>query len=161
MSISIKLREYLESRDVRFEHHVHPTAYTAQETAEAMHVPGKDFAKTVVIKADGALLLAVIPADRKVNLHHLQFVTRSEYIEIATESDFKEAFPTCEVGAMPPFGLLWGLTTYCDTRLELNDYIEFNAGTHNDTIRMSFWDFKKHANPTMLDLVVHPQNRVA
>ena len=161
MSVSIKLREYLDQKGVAFEHHVHPTAYTAQRTAESLHVPGRELAKSVVINADGALLLAVVPSNQKVNLDHLQFITRSANMRLATENEFTDAFPSCELGAMPPFGILFGIATYCDTSLEQNDSIEFNAGSHNDTIRMDFHDFKRLARPTMIDLVDHPQRDVA
>ena len=161
MSISAKLREYLTENGVEFEHHVHPTAYTAQRVAESLHVPGKELAKSVVITADGALLLAVVPSDQRVNLEHLRFITRSENMRLATEQEFVDAFPSCEPGAMPPFGILFGITTYCDTSLEHNGSIEFNAGSHNDTIRMNFRDFKQLARPTMIDLVDHPGRHVA
>jgi Ala-tRNA(Pro) deacylase len=161
MSVSARFREYLESSGVAFDHHVHPTAYTAQEVAASLHVPATEIAKTVVIKADGALLLAVLAANRQVNLDHLSFVTRSENMRLATEKEFTDAFPSCEVGAMPPFGNLFGLTTYCDTSLAQNESIEFNAGSHNDTIRMAFDDFKRLARPTMTDLVEHPRRSAA
>jgi len=161
MSISTKLRDYLEEKQVPFEHHVHQTAYTAQRTAESLHVPGKEMAKSVVIHADGALLLAVVPSNHRVNLDHLKFITRSENMRLATESEFTDAFPSCELGAMPPFGILFGVTTYCDTSLSQNDSIEFNAGSHDDTIRMPFEDFKRLARPTMIDLVDHPRRHVA
>jgi len=161
MSISTKLREYLEQKGVAFEHHVHPTAYTAQTTAESLHVPGRELAKSVVIIADGALLLAVVPSNQRVNLDHLKFITRSENMRLATENEFTDAFPSCEVGAMPPFGILFGIATYCDTSLEQNENLEFNAGSHNDTIRMNFHDFKFLARPTMIDLVDHPRQHVA
>jgi Ala-tRNA(Pro) deacylase len=155
MPISTKLKEYLDRQGVRFEHHVHPTAYTAQETASSMHLPGRDIAKTVVIEADGALLLAIVPANQKVDLHHLKFITRAANIRIADEREFSEAFPSCEPGAVPPFGNLFGFSAYCDTQLEQDDTIEFNAGSHTDTLRMAFDDFKKLARPTMIDLVEH------
>ena len=161
MSVSLKLREFLEQKGVAFEHHVHPTAYTAERTAESLHVPGKELAKSVVIIADGALLLAVVPSNQRVNLEHLQFITRSANMRLATEDEFASAFPSCELGAMPPFGILFGVTTYCDTSLEHNDDIEFNAGSHNDTFRMPFYDFKRLARPTMIDLVDHPRRHVA
>lgn len=160
MSISIKLREYLDQQRVAYEHHEHPTAYTAQETASSMHLPGKDIAKTVVVKADGALVLAVAPANQRIDLQHLKFVTRAENIRIATEEEFADAFPSCDPGAVPPFGNLFGLATYCDTRLE-NETIEFNAGSHSDTLRMAFEDFKRLARPTMIDLVEHHRHRIA
>jgi len=155
MSVSPKLREHLEVARVPYQHHVHPKAYTAQETAASVHIPGQEMAKSVVIKADGNLLLAVVPANRRVNLDHLKFTTRAENIDLAAENEFKDAYPSCEPGAMPPFGNLFGQPTYCDTLLEQNEEIEFNAGSHNDTIRMAFADFKSLARPTMLDLVEH------
>jgi Ala-tRNA(Pro) deacylase len=155
MPISPKLKEYLDKERVSFEHHVHPTAYTAQEVASSMHLPGRNIAKTVVIEADGALLLAIVPANQRVDVHHLQFITRAANIRIADETEFAEAFPSCEPGAVPPFGNLFGLSSYCDTQLEQDETIEFNAGSHTDTLRMAFEDFKRLARPTMIDLVEH------
>jgi Ala-tRNA(Pro) deacylase len=118
-------------------------------------------AKTVIVNADGLLRMAVLPANEMLDLEHLQFVTRSENIRLATENEFKDAFPTCEVGAMPPFGNLFGVPIFCDTQLSQNEFIEFNAGTHTDSIRMAFEDFKRLAKPTMVDLVDHHPRRVA
>lgn len=157
MSVSTILNETLSNRHIPFEHHVHATAYTARQIADVSHVPVAEMAKTVVIMADGRLLLAILPADRRVDLHHLQFVTRAQNIRLATEQEFMDAFPSCEVGAMPPFGPMFGLATYCDTLLAENNDIEFNAGSHSDTFRMAFADFKRLASPTMIDLVEHPR----
>lgn len=161
MSISVRLKELLDAGNIVYEHRVHPTAYTAAEVAESIHIPGKEMAKTVIVNADGLLRMAVLPANGMLDLSHLQFITRSENIRIATESEFKDAFPTCEVGAMPPFGNIFGLPVFCDTMIENNGFIEFNAGTHTDTIRMAFKDFKRLASPTMIDLVDHRPNRAA
>ena len=161
MSISTRLKELLDTEKVAYEHRVHPTAYTAAETAQAMHIPGKEMAKTVIVNADGLLRMAVLPANEMLDLEHLQFITRSENIRLATESEFKDAFPTCEVGAMPPFGNLFGVPVFCDTQLSQNEFIEFNAGTHIDSIRMAFEHFKRLAKPTMVDLVDHHPRRVA
>ena len=161
MSISIKLKEFLDASGVVYEHRVHPTAYTAAEVAESVHIPGKEMAKTVIVNADGLLRMAVLPANCMLDLSHLQFITRSENIRLATESEFKNEFPTCEVGAMPPFGHIFGLPVFCDSMLEHNEFIEFNAGAHTDTIRMRFEDFKRLASPTMIDLVDHHPHRAA
>jgi len=155
MSVSPRLEEYLHTTGAHFEHHVHPTAFTARQTADLMHVPSSEMAKCVVVKADGRLILAVVPSDQKVDVPHLQFVTRAANIGLATESEFAEAFPTCELGAMPPFGNIFGIATYCDTSLQNHDSIEFNAGTHQDSIRMAFDEFKRFGRPTMIDLVQH------
>src|SRR5690242_9542933 len=104
MSVSTKLEEYLETAGVPFEHHVHPTTMTATQTAACMHIPPEEMAKTVVVKADGRLLLAVMSANQMLDVPHLKFMTRAENIDVATEQDFANEFPDCELGAMPPFG---------------------------------------------------------
>jgi Ala-tRNA(Pro) deacylase len=158
MSISRRLKELLDAGKVVYEHRVHPTVYTAAATAESVHIPGNEMAKTVIVNADGLLRLAVIPANRMVDLRHLKFITRSENIRIANEREFRNEFPTCEVGAMPPFGSIFGMPVYCDVQLEHNEFIEFNAGTHHDTIRLAFRDFRRLENPTMTDLVDHSKH---
>jgi Ala-tRNA(Pro) deacylase len=156
MSVSRKLEEYLDMAGVPYEHHVHPTTFTATQTAACMHIPAEEMAKTVIVKADGRLLLAVMAADQKLDVPHLQFMTRAANIDLATEQDFANAFPECELGAMPPFGIMFGMPTYCDTSLQENDSIEFNAGSHDDSIRMTFDDFKRLSHPVIIDLVQHP-----
>jgi Ala-tRNA(Pro) deacylase len=155
MSVSTRLKELLDTGQAPYESRTHRTAYTAAEVAEAMHIPGKEMAKTVIVNADGLLRMAVLPANQMLNLRHLQWVMRSDNVRLATEHEFRDTFPGCEIGAMPPFGNLFGLSVYCDTRLENNEFIEFNAGTHTDTVRMPFTEFKRLARPTMIDLVEH------
>ena len=161
MSVSARLKELLDTNNVVYETRTHPLTYTAGQTASASNTSRGEMAKTVIVNADGLLRMAVLPADSMLNLHHLQWVTRSENMRLATEDEFKDAFPGCELGAMPPFGGLFGLPVFCDTRLEYNEFIEFNGGTHTETIRMAFDDFKRLAKPTMVDLRDHAKNRVA
>ena len=160
MSISERLKELLDAGGVAYERRIHPATHTATETAESLHIPGNEMANTVIVNADGLLRMAVIPANRMLDLRHLKFITRSENIRIASESELKNEFPDCEIGAMPPFGNIFGLPAFCDVQLGHNEFIEFNAGTHEDTIRMAFNDFRLLANPTMTDLVDH-SNRAA
>jgi Ala-tRNA(Pro) deacylase len=155
MPISTGLQELLDNFGIIYEHRIHPTSYTAAQTAKVVHIPKREMAKTVIVNADGLLRMVVLPADQKLDLNHLQYITRSENIRLATEEEFGDTFPNCEVGAMPPFGNEYGLPVYCDTLLEDNEFIEFNAGTHNDTIRMAFADYKRMARPTMVDISVH------
>ena len=161
MSISHRLKQYLDKEGVAFEHHVHPTAYTSQEIAAVAHIPGKEMAKSVVLKTDDKLVLAVLSANNKVDLDVLQAELGSGALRLATEDEFRTVFPTCEVGAMPPFGNIFGMPTYCDRALERGEQIEFNAGTHHDTIRMAFADFRTLARPEMMDLRFQPRRRVA
>jgi len=155
MSILIRLKELLDASGVAYELRVHPNTITAAETAESIPIPSNEMAKTVIVNADGLLRMAVVPASRRVDLRHLKFIMRSENIRIASEREFRDAFPGCEVGAMPPFGTIFGIPVYCDVQLEHGEFIEFNAGTHHETIRMTFQDFRSLENPTMTDLVDH------
>lgn len=151
--ISTKLQEYLDNADISYTRHVHPTAYTSQEIAAAIHVPGKEMVKSVVVKADeDALAIAVLSANDTANLDVLRTEIGCETLRLATENEFSDAFPTCTVGAMPPLGNIFDLPTYCETTLSRNHEIEFNAGTHEETIRMAFEDFKRLVNPKMVDL---------
>jgi Ala-tRNA(Pro) deacylase len=147
--MNIRLRDYLEKEKVRYEHEVHRTAYTAQEVAAEEHVPGKMVAKTVVIKADDHFALAVLPASARTNFARLKAALGAREVRLASELEFTGLFPDCEVGAMPPFGNLYGVPVYVDTSLTSDEEIVFNAGTHQDTIRMKYADFERLALPTV------------
>ena len=161
MSISVKLKEYLDDRGVAYKHRVHPAAYTSQEIAAAAHIPGKELAKTVIVKADDQLVMAVLPAKYTIDFEALQKEIESKTLRLATEEEFRNSFPTCDVGAMPPFGNIFGVPLYCDTALEEDDEIEFNAGSHQDTIRMKFADFKRLVNPRLINFAWQRTRRLA
>jgi Ala-tRNA(Pro) deacylase len=147
MSISTKLKEHLDREGVPYSHHIHADAYTTQEVAAAAHVPGREMLKSVILKADDKLVMAVLSANQIANLDILKEEIGCQTLRLATEDEFREAFPTCHVGAMPPFGNIFSVPTYCELTLDRNRDVEFNAGSHHDTIRMSFADFRRLANP--------------
>ena len=161
MSISTRLKDYLDREGVSYRHRVHPTAYTAQEIAAVVHVPGRELAKTVVLKADDRLVMAVLSANDKVDVEVLKNRIGCKSLLLATEEEFRNTFPTCETGAMPPLGNIFGLRVYCDAALERDRDIEFNAGTHHDTIRMKFGDFKRLAVPELLNFRTQREVRAA
>jgi len=144
------LKRFLDDHQVRYVTVRHSPAFTAQEVAASAHISGYEMAKTVMIKVDGTLAMAVLPAPLHVDLRQLRDVTGSHKVELATESEFKSLFPECELGAMPPFGKLYGMDTYVAQRLAEDEYIAFNAGTHTELIRMRFRDFEKLAEPKVL-----------
>jgi Ala-tRNA(Pro) deacylase len=146
MSVSKRLREYLDTHHVKYVVITHSQAFTAQEIAAHLHVPGREMAKTVVIKTPTGLALAVVRAQDRVD-PVLVGGTLGSAARLATEQEFRDAFPDCEVGAMPPFGSLYEVTTLVDSKLEEDENIVFNAGTHIEAIRMSFADFVTHARP--------------
>lgn len=153
MGIPAKLTEFLDKSKVRYEVLHHPEAFTAQELAAIEHVKGRHHAKVVMVKADGEKLMAVLPADHRVDLEKLDKAT-GKCTALATEADFKALFPDCAVGTMPPFGNLYNIATYVDKSLSEDDFIVFEAGTHTDAIKMGYGDFEQLAKPKVVDFAV-------
>ncbi len=145
-----KLKEFLDKESVKYVNIKHSPAYTAHEIAQSAHIPGKELAKTVIIKVDGKMAMVVISANDKVNFDKLEQAIGSGGIELATEREFQDEFPGCEVGAMPPFGNLFDMDVYIDEKLTHSDDIAFNAGTHSELVRMTYGDYAKIVNPTVL-----------
>ncbi len=141
------IHEFLHEAHVPYSVVPHDPAYTAQEDAAATHVPGKDWAKVVVCIVDGKPLQAVLPAPCTVNLERLLHLTGGRTIRLAREEELKGLFPTCELGAMPPFGPLYGQRVFVDVALAAEPEIVFDAGTHNEAIRMRYTDFAAATHP--------------
>ena len=144
------LREYLDSQHVRYTTISHRPIYTTQELAANTHISGKDLAKTVMLKLDGKMVMAVVPAAYRVNFHLLKEATGATDIRLAREHEFADLFPDVEVGAMPPFGNLYGLEVYVAESLAEDEVIAFNAGTHTDLIKMAFASFARLVKPKIL-----------
>lgn len=142
-----KLRDFLDSHGAKYVTISHSLAYTAQEVAALAHVSGKEMAKTLVVKLDGKMTLVALPASEKLNLHRVGEATGAKAVELATEAEFGSLFPGCELGAMPPFGNLYGMDTYVTESLARDPEIAFNAGTHTEVIRMSYADFERLVAP--------------
>ena len=142
-----KIKEYLDQNGVKYVTIMHSPAYTAQEVAATAHVSGREMAKTVIVKVDGRMAMAVLPADRKVVLQDLREITGAENVAFATEKEFQELFPDCELGAMPPFGNLYGLDVFVAPSLAEDEQIAFNAGTHTEVIQLTYRDFDRLVKP--------------
>jgi Ala-tRNA(Pro) deacylase len=149
-----KLREYLDSHHVKYLVLSHSLAYTAQGVAALAHVSGKKLAKTVIIKLDGKLAMAVVPASSHVDLERLRTLT-GRAVEIAAECDFQNAFPDCELGAIPPFGILYDMPVYADAALAEQEEITFSSGTHRELVRMNWGDMMRLIKPTVAELTYH------
>ena len=147
-----KLREFLDSNHVKYLLVSHSLAYTAQGIAALTHLSGKKLAKTVIVKIDGILAMVVIPASLHVDLERLRVLTGSQIVQIASEREFKDAFPDCETGAMPPFGNLYDMSVYADASLSENEEITFSAGTHRELVRMHWADMVRLVNPMVANL---------
>jgi Ala-tRNA(Pro) deacylase len=147
-----KLRSFLDSHNIKYLVISHSLAYTAQGVAALEHVSGKKLAKTVIVKIDGILAMAVIPASEHVDLDRLRTLTGAQMVQIATEYEFKDAFPDCETGAMPPFGNLYDMSVYADEILAAQEEITFSAGSHRELVRMNWKDLERLASPTVHQL---------
>jgi Ala-tRNA(Pro) deacylase len=145
-----RLRSYLDKNHVRYVVISHSKAYTAQGIAAIAHISGKELAKTVILKLDGALAMAVLPASYQVDLRALKKATGVKSAELASEREFKQAFPDCETGAMSPFGNLYGMPVYVDEALTEDKEIAFNACSHLELIRLAYSDFERLAQPLTL-----------
>ncbi len=142
MKIPKKLLEHMEKNQVAYEVLKHPEAYTAQELAAVEHVKGRYHAKVVMVKCNGELMMAVAPSDRRVDLKMLEEIV-GKPTELAREGDFASKFPDCALGAMPPFGSLYGVPVLVDNSLKEDDFIVFEAGTHTDAIKINYEDFER------------------
>lgn len=142
-----QLKDFLDSQHVRYVTMTHSTAYTAQEIASLARIRGDEFAKTVIVRIDGELVMAVLPASYQVDLTLLRVAANGKKIALASETDFRDKFPQCETGAMPPFGQLYGMPVFVDESLTREKEIAFNAGTHHELIRLSFEDFARLVQP--------------
>jgi Ala-tRNA(Pro) deacylase len=145
-----KLKEFLDTEGIKYVNIIHSPAYTAQEVAASAHVPGRAFAKTVIVELDGKMAMAVLPANRKIVLQDLREVTGSDEVKFASEEAFRERFPDCEPGAMPPFGNLYGMDVYLAQALADNHELAFNAGSHTEVMKVAMADFERLVRPRVM-----------
>jgi Ala-tRNA(Pro) deacylase len=149
-----KLKDFLDSENIQYVVISHSPAFTAQQIAASAHVKGRELAKTVMVKIDGHLAMAVLPASQKVDLERLRETAGADQVELASEREFRDYFPDCDLGAMPPFGNLYGLEVYVADGLTEDDEIAFNAGSFTELVRMSYGDFERLVQPTVLRFAV-------
>ncbi|MBI4195536.1 MAG: YbaK/EbsC family protein [Betaproteobacteria bacterium] len=147
-----RLKHFLDDHKIKYVTIMHSPAYTAQETAQSAHIRGGELAKTVVVKLDGRLAMAVLPASQKVNLNLLKAAAGASEAELACEAEFKDKFPECELGAMPPFGNLYGMEVFAAGTLAGDEEIAFNAGSHTELLKMAYQDFADLVQPRIVKL---------
>ena len=145
-----KLKEFLDANGVKYERINHSQAFTSQEIAASAHIPGKELAKTVMVRIDGRMAMAILPASHRVNVHQLQEAVGAKRVELATEAEFRNLFSDCEPGAMPPFGNLWGLDVYVADALTEDEHICFNSGSHTELVKLAYRDFERLVGPRVL-----------
>jgi len=149
MAIPQRIRDYLDSQNVPYETLHHTQAFTGQEVAHSLHVSGKKCVKGVVVEGDSKPVLAVIPASHRLHLPELRAALEVSQLEMLHESELTRLFPDCDLGAVPPFGNLYGVDVWVDRAVADAEEIIFCAGTHEDCIRMRYSDFAKLTLPRL------------
>ncbi|MDJ0655667.1 MAG: YbaK/EbsC family protein [Xanthomonadales bacterium] len=147
-----QLKDFLDREGVRYVSIKHSQAFTAQEIAASAHIKGKELAKTVIVRIDGKYCMAVLPASYHIHMGHLQDALKATSVALATEEEFADMFADCELGAMPPFGNLYDMDVYVAQELTEDEVIAFNAGSHTELFRLTYKDFEKLVQPTVIQL---------
>lgn len=145
-----KLIEYLDSNKVRYVTISHSQAFTAPEIAASAHIKGKELAKTVIVRVNGTLAMAVLPASHHIDFDLLEKAIGGGKVKLATEQEFRGLFLDCQVGAMPPFGNLYGIDVFVAATLAEDDEIAFNACCHTKLIKMKYKDFERLVQPKII-----------
>jgi Ala-tRNA(Pro) deacylase len=146
-----KLKKFLDDNNIKYISIKHSSAYTSQEIAASAHIPGKEIAKTVIIKIDGKMAMAVIPGSYKADLHLLRDMLEVNNVRLASEYEFVDKFPGCEIGAMPPFGNLFDMEVFVAGSLAEDEEIAFNAGSHTELIKLAYKDFERLVHPKVME----------
>ena len=148
----MRVTDLLKKSKTKHEVCEHTPVFSAQGLAAIEHESGKFVAKPVIVRAGDRYIMCVLAAHRKVDLAKLKSQLKAKSVELADEDEIGKLFPDCELGAEPPFGNLYDLDTVMDKALERDDHILFQAGTHGKAIRMSMADYRKLADPKVLDI---------
>ncbi|MHC4971337.1 MAG: aminoacyl-tRNA deacylase [Planctomycetota bacterium] len=156
MPVARKLKAFLDEHKVKYHVLSHHERFTSSEIAQALHVPGQELAKVVMVNADGKLVMAVVTANDRVDLGALKGVIGAKNAKLATEDDFKGTFPDCEVGAMPPFGNLYDVPVFADSALTKDEEIVFEAGNHKEAVKLSYGDFDRLVKPKVAEIATSP-----
>ncbi len=145
-----RLRTFLDDQKVKYITITHSPAHTAREIAAVAHIPGREMAKPVMVKIDGEMAMVVLPASMMVDFTRLLDATGAQEVELAHEHEFRDLFPGCAVGTMPPFGNLFGLRTFVAEELTEDDEIAFNAGSATEVIKLAYEDYARMVRPHVL-----------
>jgi Ala-tRNA(Pro) deacylase len=147
-----KLKEFLDGQKVKYVSISHSPAYTALEVAASAHVSGRELAKTVIVKVDGRMAMVVLPAASRIAFDLLTKQIGGRQVELAVEQEFQDRFPGCELGAMPPFGNLYGMDVFVSESLAEEEDLAFSAGSHSELIRLKYEDFERLVKPKKVSI---------
>jgi Ala-tRNA(Pro) deacylase len=145
----MNVQSFLDEMEVGYRLLRHDPTYTAQDLAQIEHIPGRQVIKPVIVRADGQFVMCALPACYRVDLDELRKQLDAMEVALADEASLHNLFPDCELGAAPPIGRLYGMTTLMDESLTADDRVFFQAGTHSDAVTMSLAEYRRAAQPEM------------
>ena len=154
----MNVQEFLNGRKVKYKAIAHRDIYDAQRLAQELHTPGREVAKTVLLRADHAYayVVAVLPATKTIDFKKVSAALGGSEIELATELEIKEHCPDCEIGTLPPFGSQYGMQTLVEESLAKDEEIVFEGNSHHEAIRMRYDDFHQIEEPLVAKFAVQP-----
>jgi len=155
MTCRKRLDKLFRQEKVKFTVTKHAEAYSAQRVASLLHIPGRQVAKVVMVKADDQLIMLVLPAPFRLDMDKVRDVLKARQVRLAREEEFANLFSDCDVGAMPPYGNLYGLAVYVDRDLTTQGQIAFPAGSHLEIIQLAYGDYERTAAPIVAALSMH------
>jgi Ala-tRNA(Pro) deacylase len=155
MPIPRDVRSFLKDHHIQYRSLYHPSTYTAQQLAHVEHIKGQKIAKSVLLKAGDEFVLAVLPAAYKVDFTEMKKVLGKNELRLGTETEMRQLFPDCEIGAIPPLGNLYGIKVFVDESLRANDEIVFSVGTHREALQLKYHDFEEAVKPIVARFAVH------
>lgn len=144
------LNHFLDENHIRYRCYNHKPTYTAQETAQALHVSGHELVKTVLLIVDGRMVMAVLPACERIDFDLFKEQAGAKHVGLATEQDIADLAPLCDRGSLPPIGNLYGMEVFVSSTVVADEVICFSAGTHTEDIRMSYDDWEQLVQPRIM-----------
>ena len=160
MPVNDRLKSYLDQQHVTYETLPHREVFTARQVAAESHVGERQLAKVLALEEErGSCLMLVLPAACRVDLTALRHAAGRHKLSLVREDDMARLFPDCEVGAMPPFGNLYGMSVYVDACLPQAKDIVFQAGNHHEVVRMAYADYERVVNPVVGEFCLHERDK--
>lgn len=160
MALNERLKRFLEKEEVAYETLPHNEAFTAREVAAESHVSERELAKVVTVEEHGRHpLMVVLPAACRLDLTALRHAFLRHKLALAREEKVARLYPDCEIGAMPPFGNLYGLPVFADNCFHRDGAIVFQAGNHHEVVRMTYADFARLVRPVVGEFCLHEREK--
>jgi Ala-tRNA(Pro) deacylase len=160
MAVNDRIKRYLDQQHVTYETVPHREVFTARQVAAESHVGERQLAKVLALEEEkGGHLMLVLPAACRVDLTALRHAAGRHKLSLVSEDDMARLFPDCEIGAMPPFGNLYGMPVYVDACLPQAKEIIFQAGNHHEVIRMGYADYEGMVHPVVGEFCLHERDK--